>query len=69
MGEMGMAPMGRKPPACPLRGGGLEDQLAVALRSIRGSITEYVMDDPETEGEDKSIPRGPGRGAEFGSPS
>ena len=52
--------MGRKPPAClPIEGRDLEDQLAVAIQSIQGSITEYVMDDPETEGEDKSIPADP----------
>ena len=50
--------MGRKPPACPMRG----KTWAKACRrhpEHQGSITEYVMDDPEAEGEDKSIPADP----------
>lgn len=58
MGEMReiSGPYGPETACLPIEGRDLEDQLAVAIQSIQGSITEYVMDDPETEGEDKSIP-------------
>ena len=52
-------PYGPETACLPIEGRDLEDQLAVAIQNIRGSITEYVMDDPETEGEDKSIPADP----------
>jgi len=52
-------PYGPETACLPIEGRDLEDQLAVAIQSIQGSITEYVMDDPETEGEDKSIPADP----------
>jgi N12 class adenine-specific DNA methylase len=61
MGEMReiSGPYGPETACLPIEGRDLEDQLAVAIQNIRGSITEYVMDDPETEGEDKSIPADP----------
>ena len=61
MGEMReiSGPYGPETACLPIEGRDLEDQLAVAIQSIQGSITEYVMDDPETEGEDKSIPADP----------
>ena len=61
MGEMReiSGPYGPETACLPIEGQDLEDQLAVAIQSIQGSITEYVMDDPETEGEDKSIPADP----------
>ncbi len=37
----------------------LETLLNNAIQNLHGEITEYVMDDPETEGEDKSIPADP----------
>ncbi|WP_347565222.1 LPD25 domain-containing protein [Pseudoflavonifractor sp. 60] len=46
--------------ACPPREGqDLGEQLNAAIQNIQGTITEYVMDDPEAEGEDKSIPADP----------
>ena len=61
MGEMReiSGPYGPETACLPIEGRDLEDQLAVTIQSIQGSITEYVMDDPETEGEDKSIPADP----------
>ena len=61
MGEMReiSGPYGPETACLPIEGRDLEDQLAVAIQSIQGSITEYVMDDPETEGEDTSIPADP----------
>ena len=61
MGEMReiSGPYGPETACLPIEGRDLEDQLAVAIQSIQGSITEYVMDDPEIEGEDKSIPADP----------
>ena len=61
MGEMReiSGPYGPETACLPIEGRDLEDQLSVAIQSIQGSITEYVMDDPETEGEDKSIPADP----------
>ena len=37
----------------------LETLLANAIQHLHAEITEYVMDDPEAEGEDKSIPADP----------
>ena len=49
----------RETSCMPFEGQDLEEQLAAAIQNIQGSITEYVMDDPEAEGEDKSIPADP----------
>lgn len=59
MGEMReiSGPYGPETACLPIEGRDLGEQLAAAIQNIQGSITEYVMDDPETEGEDKSIPR------------
>ena len=61
MGEMReiSGPYGPETACLPIEGRDLGEQLAAAIQNIRGSITEYVMDDPETEGEDKSIPADP----------
>ena len=37
----------------------LETLLSSAIQNLHAEITEYVMDDPEAEGEDKSIPADP----------
>jgi len=37
----------------------LETLLNSAIQNLHGEITEYVLDDPETEDEDKSIPADP----------
>ena len=57
MGEMRevSGPYGPETACLPIEGRDLGDQLAVAIQSIQGSVTEYVMDDPETKGEDTSI--------------
>ena len=52
-------PYGPETACLPIEGRDLGEQLAAAIQNIRGSITEYVMDDPETEGEDRSIPADP----------
>ena len=49
----------RETSCMPFEGQDLGEQLAAAIQNIQGSITEYVMDDPEAEGEDKSIPADP----------
>ena len=61
MGEMReiSGPYGPETACLPIEGRDLGEQLAAAIQNIQGSITEYVMDDPETEGEDKSIPADP----------
>ena len=61
MGEMReiSGPYGPETACMPIEGRDLGEQLAAAIQNIRGSITEYVMDDPETESEDKSIPADP----------
>ena len=61
MGEMReiSGPYGPETACLPIEGRDLGEQLAAAIQNIRGSITEYVMDDPEIEGEDKSIPADP----------
>ena len=61
MGEMQeiSGPYGPETACLPIEGRDLGEQLAAAIQNIQGSITEYVMDDPEIEGEDKSIPADP----------
>ena len=61
MGEMRevSGPYGPETACLPLGGQDLGEQLAAAIQNIQGRITEYVMDDPETESEDKSIPADP----------
>ena len=61
MGEMReiSGPYGPETACLSIEGRDLGEQLAAAIQNIQGSITEYVMDDPETEGEDKSIPADP----------
>ena len=61
MGEMReiSGPYGPETACLPIEGRDLGEQLAAAIQNIRGSITEYVMDGPEIESEDKSIPADP----------
>ena len=61
MGEMRevSGPYGPETACLPREGQDLGEQLADAIQNIQGSITEYVLDDPEAEGEDKSIPADP----------
>ncbi len=61
MGEMRevSGPHGPETACLPREGQDLGEQLTAAIQNIRGTITEYVMDDPEAEGEDKSIPADP----------
>ncbi|MDE7220632.1 MAG: N-6 DNA methylase, partial [Oscillospiraceae bacterium] len=61
MGEMRevSGPHGPETACLPREGQNLGEQLAAAIQNIQGTITEYVMDDPEAEGEDKSIPADP----------
>ncbi len=61
MGEMKevSGPYGPETACLPYEGQDLREQLAAAIQNIQGSITEYTMDDPEAEGEDKSIPADP----------
>lgn len=61
MGEMReiSGPYGPETACLPIEGRDLGEQLDAAIQNIQGSITEYVMDDPEIEGEDKSIPADP----------
>ncbi len=61
MGEMKeiSGPYGPETACLPREGQDLGDQLTAAIQNIQGSITEYVLDDPEAEGEDKSIPADP----------
>ncbi len=50
-------PYGPETACLPMEGRDLGDQLNAAIQNIQGSITEYVLDDPEVE--DKSIPADP----------
>ena len=61
MGEMRevSGPHGPETACLPREGQDLGEQLNAAIQNIQGSITEYVLDDPEAEGEDKSIPADP----------
>ncbi len=61
MGEMRevSGPYGPETACLPIEGQDLGEQLAAAIQNIQGSITEYVLDDPEAAGEDKSIPADP----------
>ena len=61
MGEMRevSGPYGPETACLPREGQDLGEQLNAAIQNIQGSITEYVLDDPEAEGEDKSIPADP----------
>ena len=61
MGEMRevSGPYGPETACLPREGQDLGEQLTAAIQNIQGSITEYVLDDPEAEGEDKSIPADP----------
>ena len=61
MGEMReiSGPYGPETACLPIEGRDLGEQLVAAIQNIRGSITEYVMDGPEIESEDKSIPADP----------
>ncbi|MDE7171063.1 MAG: DEAD/DEAH box helicase family protein, partial [Oscillospiraceae bacterium] len=61
MGEMQeiSGPYGPETACLPREGQDLGEQLAAAIQSIQGSVTEYVMDDPEAEEEDQSIPADP----------
>ena len=52
-------PYGPETACLPREGQDLGEQLTAATQNIQGSITEYVIDDPEAEGEDKSIPADP----------
>ncbi|MEY8233371.1 LPD11 domain-containing protein, partial [Oscillospiraceae bacterium 50-16] len=52
-------PHGPETACLPREGQDLGEQLTAAIQNIQGTITEYVMDDPEAEGEDKSIPADP----------
>ena len=59
LGEMRdvSGPSGPETACLPMEGQDLGDQLTAAIQNIQGSITEYVLDDPEAE--DKSIPADP----------
>ena len=61
MGEMReiSGPYGPETACLPREGQDLGEQLAAAIQNIQGSITEYMLDDPEAESEDKSIPADP----------
>ena len=61
MGEMRevSGPYGPETACLPYEGQDLGEQLTAAIQNIQGSITDYVLDDPEAEGEDKSIPADP----------
>ena len=61
MGEMRevSGPHGPETACLPREGQDLGEQLTAAIQNIQGTITEYVMDDPEAESEDKSIPADP----------
>ena len=61
MGEMRevSGPYGPETACLPREGQDLGEQLTAAIQNIQGSITDYVLDDPEAEGEDKSIPADP----------
>ncbi len=58
LGEMKKVsgPYGPETACLPYAGQDLNELLAAVIPNIQGSITEYVLDDPEAEGEDKSIP-------------
>ena len=61
MGEMRevSGPYGPETACLPHEGQDLGEQLTAAIQNIQGSMTDYVLDDPEAEGEDKSIPADP----------
>ena len=61
MGEMRevSGPYGPETACLPREGQDLGEQLTAAIQNIQGSITEYMLDDPEAEDEDKSIPADP----------
>ncbi len=61
MGEMRevSGPYGPETACLPHEGQDLGEQLTAAIQNIQGTITDYVLDDPEAEGEDKSIPADP----------
>ena len=61
LGEMReiSGPYGPETACLPREGQDLGQELAAAIQNVQGSITDYVMDDPEAEGEDKSIPADP----------
>jgi N12 class adenine-specific DNA methylase len=61
MGEMRevSGPYGPETACLPHEEQDLGEQLAAAIQNIQGSMTDYVLDDPEAEGEDKSIPADP----------
>ncbi len=61
MGEMRevSGPHGPETACLPREGQDLGEQLTAAIQNIQGTITEYVLDDPEAESEDKSIPADP----------
>ena len=61
MGDMRevSGPYGPETACLPREGQDLGEQLTAAIQNIQGSITDYVLDDPEAEGEDKSIPADP----------
>ena len=52
-------PYGPETACLPHEGQDLGKQLAAAIQNIHGSVTEYMMDDPEIEEEDQSIPADP----------
>ncbi len=61
MGEMRevSGPYGPETACLPREGQYLGEQLNAAIQNIQGFITDYVLDDPEAEGEDRSIPADP----------
>nr|WP_243149363.1 LPD11 domain-containing protein [Colidextribacter sp. OB.20] len=61
MGEMRevSGPHGPETACLPREEQDLGEQLTAAIQNIQGTITEYVLDDPETEDEDRSIPADP----------
>ena len=61
MGEMReiSGPYGPETACLPHEGQDLGEQLAAAIQNIQGSVTEYTIDDPEAEDEDRSIPADP----------
>ena len=61
MGEMRevSGPHGPETACLPREGQDLGEQLTAAIQNIQGTITEYVLDDPEAEDENKSIPADP----------
>lgn len=61
MGEMRevSGPFGPETACLPNDGQDLGEQLTAAIQNIQGTITEYVLDDPEAGEEDRSIPADP----------